>query len=500
MKRKSVQILVLRFAVSVCLTACSSKQNEPTHGSQDVQDQQGRLPDYAFVTDLAGAASSDDSSSSLSFNVPAPNLSEAELALHLAGDIEFNRQFTGEQGLGPAFNANSCIACHARDGRGALPIIELGKERIRFGPNESLLLRVGLEVEGTNKSELDLVPGFTEQLHHRGIYSLRQDHPGLGQTDIEMSFEFSRFAYPDGSIVELRKPIFSFLNPYDETTEKPSALRDPRIRISPRIGPPVIGLGLLDAIDDKTLIAMSDPDDKDGDGISGRVNLINGQVGRYGWKANTVTVRDQVAQALNHDMGLTTSLLPVENIFGTALLSDWMTRLLKNPSELTAEPRFEVAETQFDSLSFYTATLAVPKRRNATSPDTLAGAKQFEVVGCTGCHTPMIKTGHAGRIEIFKQQTIYPFSDGLLHDMGEELSDGRPDYEASGREWRTRPLWGIGLTQTINPRAGFLHDGRARTLEEAILFHGGEAASSRAKFANLPKSKRQQLISFLRSL
>lgn len=479
-----------RFAYMLLLigTACS----KPITEHESSAEKPSGYPAYAWVTNLAGPATSEDSSSSLSFNVPVPVLTKDELELHLGGDIDFNRQFNGEQGLGPAFNASSCVACHARDGRGALPVLKADAQSTRFGPNESLLLRISLE---TDSGQIK-VPGFSEQVHQRGIYSLRQDLPGIGQTDIEMRFEYSIFTYPDGSKVDLRKPVFEFVSAYDETLEKTSILKDPRIRISPRIGPPVIGLGLLDAIDDEQLIAMADPYDRDGNGIRGKVNLFSGRVGRHGWKANNPDVRTQVAAALNHDMGLTNSLFPFENILDTPLFTNWANRLSIDTSKLG----LEVSDTQLDRLSFYTSTLAVPKRRNVLNLDVMQGARQFELVGCTGCHTPMIKTGTAGLIDHFKNQTIYPFSDGLLHDMGEELADYRQDHEANGQEWRTRPLWGIGLTQTINPRAGFLHDGRARTLEEAILYHGGEAAPSRQKFSNLRKSERQELISFLRSL
>lgn len=481
--KKSFAILLLMLGV-----ACSNKSTEQAPSSE----KPAGYPEYAWVIGLAGPATSEDSSSSLSFNVPVPVLSKDELELHLGGDIDFNRQFNGEQGLGPAFNASSCVVCHARDGRGALPVLRAGRESVRFGPNESLLLRVSLETEEGPVQ----VPGFTEQIHQRGIYSLRQDLPGIGQTDIEMRFHHSTFTYPDGETVELRKPVFQFVGPYDETESSPSRLRDPRVRISPRIGPPVIGLGLLDAIDDKQLMAMADPDDRNGDGIRGKVNLVRGRVGRHGWKANNPDVLTQVAAALNHDMGLTNSLFPLENILGTTLFTEWTARLSLDPAKL----HLEVSDVRLERLSFYTSTLAVPKRRNVLEPEVVQGAKQFEVVGCTGCHTPKIKTGTSGKIDHFKNQTIYPFTDGLLHDMGDELADNRADHEASGREWRTRPLWGIGLTQTINPRAGFLHDGRARTLEEAILHHGGEAAPSRQRFSNLPKSARQELLSFLRSL
>lgn len=470
---------------------CSEKSSTPAAPTASAPEKID-APAFALVRDLAGSATSDDASTSLSFNVPVPTLTEEENARHVAGDVLFGRKFNADSGLGPAFNANSCTACHKLDGRGALPMIPPGADRIRFGQDESLLLRVGLETDEGPK----LVPGFTEQLFHRGIYALRPDSVGTGQADIDMSYVTTTFTYPDGHKVELHKPVFTLSNAYDAAPGKPSALDDPRVRISPRMGPPMIGLGLLNAIDERDILALADPDDKDGDGISGRPNMIDGKLGRFGWKANNIDIRHQVAGALSNDMGLRSSLFPKENISETNLFTSLIERLASLWKPLDTE----ISDESLDLLEFYTSTVSVPQRRDVENPAVLRGARSFENIGCTSCHTPHFKTTDAAIAPSLRGLDIYPFSDGLLHDMGEELADGRPDHEATGNEWKTRPLWGVGMTQVVNPRAGFLHDGRARTLEEAILHHGGEGAASRTRFAKLTDVERQEVVSFLRSL
>lgn len=502
MRHGGANSLSLAVFLLLSLVGCSpseSTSRAPTSRDGKVSD----LPDFALIRDLADRATSADSLSSLSFNVPMPHLTEKELELHLLGDVEFNRQFNTEGGVGPAFNASSCIICHARDGRGALPVIKPGTTKVRLGAAESLLLRISLENELGPK----IVPGFTEQLFHRGVYSLRPDSPGTGQADVDMSFSTSSFTYPDGRIVELRKPVFTLSKAYDKIDGQPSALEHPDLRVSPRMGPPMIGLGLIEAIDDRDIHALADPDDENGDGISGRVHVVNGRVGRFGWKAAVPSLRKQVAAALSNDMGLRNSLFPKENITGTQLFESFLQRLGDLPKNLIGSllefadgEKLELQDSSLDALEFYVQTLAVPARRDVEVPAVLRGARIFESINCTGCHTPRFRTSDTAAVASLRGLTIYPFSDGLLHDMGDELSDNRTDLEASGHEWKTRPLWGLGLTQTVNPRAGLLHDGRARTIEEAILYHGGEAAKSREKFSHLPASERQDLILFLRSL
>jgi CxxC motif-containing protein (DUF1111 family) len=322
----------------------------------------------------------------------------------------------------------------------------------------------------------------------------------------------------------LKKPIFAVENPYDAPGEtKQSAnitsnLLQDDVLMGWRNGMPVFGLGLLEAIPEASILANVDADDSNKDDISGRANWVfdaikaqNGDstpvsLGRFGWKANTPSVRVQSLGALRGDIGITNSLFPDESIVGTSLHDSYLTRtgFVDTGEDVNGAPE---ASAEFsDSVVFYAETLAVPARRNVDKTAVREGARLFEQLNCSSCHTPSFVTKTSGDIgglpmsESLKGQTIYPFSDMLLHDMGEGLADGRPDFLADGNEWRTRPLWGIGLTQTVNPQAGFLHDGRAATLEEAILWHDGESKTSKQDFMALTQTERDQVIAFLQSL
>ncbi len=257
------------------------------------------------------------------------------------------------------------------------------------------------------------------------------------------------------------------------------------LEISPRVAPQMIGMGLLEAIPEEKIISQADPDDLDGDGVSGRPNWVwnheigVNQIGRFGWKSNTATVREQVAGAFLGDMGLTSP----SRTHGGASLSDLGVAELAYED---GEP--EVTEKIFDHVVFYSSVLAVPARRDVDDPEVLLGKKLFGRLGCAACHVPEYRTGIVEGMPEVSEQRIFPYTDLLLHDMGEGLADGRADFEADGREWRTPPLWGIGLIENVNHHTNFLHDGRARNLEEAILWHGGEAQASRDGYVALPKA------------
>ncbi|MDZ7851277.1 MAG: di-heme oxidoredictase family protein [Halomonas sp.] len=257
----------------------------------------------------------------------------------------------------------------------------------------------------------------------------------------------------------------------------------------------MIGLGLLEAIPAERITERADPEDRDGDGISGRINRVwdeeRGEtvMGRFGWKAGQPSVEQQNLRAFADDMGLTSSLFPHTDCMPS-----------QDCAVLPHGGSPEVSDEIADFVAFYASSLAVPKRRQMEDPRVVAGAETFNTLGCAACHTPRQRTAaDAARPEL-ADQTLWPYSDLLLHDMGEGLADGRPEFEATGREWRTPPLWGIGLAQKVNPQAGFLHDGRARTLEEAILWHGGEAGPAAAGYRALSTSSRHDLLRFLESL
>lgn len=506
--------------------------------------QPGAEPAYARILASGGDGTNFASNqSSTGFDTPAANLTGSQLDLHLFGDGQFeinfiravSQDFPNRDGIGPAFNNNSCLSCHTGDGRGNLSSAVLSTpdgQWAKLGSNEDLFLRVSIGPQASCEPDAlnsycapVAVPGFTEQLFHRGVLGLRE--PGsdfTGQADVYVRFDTREVSYGDGSKQTLYKPVFEIRNPYDSPGEAPGDNTPPVSRLladdvmtSPRMALPIFGLGLLEAVPEAQILALSDPDDLDTDGISGRPNYVFDQVkaaqgdpepvslGRFGWKANTPSVAVQSAGAYNADIGVTNYLFPSESMAGTPLHDSY---LVTNPAD-NGQMGMEVPEDVVKAVIFYSNTLAVPARRNINDPAVLRGAKLFQQANCTGCHQPKLTTAAhpgvfapSGNVDIpeVENQTIYPFTDMLLHDMGEGLADHRPDYLANGREWKTRPLWGIGLTPTVNLLAGYLHDGRARSLEEAVLWHGGEAQSSREFFRTLPKTDRDALIAFLRSL
>lgn len=466
--------------------------------------------DWMDVITLGGETTYPSKNPSVrSFQNPASNLTADQIEKHLIGDGLFEKKFTDdpnrpEYGLGPAYNNVSCAACHVRDGRGSLPVVSDANDWTKFSSNESLFLRISIENKNSAVDDQfdspKAVPGFSGQLFHQGSFNLRKDSPGTGQAELWFKFENSLFKYPDGSIVQLRKPLFQIRNPYDLKNGQ-SRLFESDVKISPRMTPPMIGLGLIEAIKDSDIIDLSKRDLSEW-GIYGRPNWVRNlvkekkyqfislSIGKFGHKATTPDVEQQTSGALNGDMGVTSELLKSESIDGTDLFDMY---------KPFWKPGIEASNELVQSLSFYSRTLAVPIRREADLPIVKLGAKKFSEVGCANCHQPSYTTGdHV--IAALAQQKIYPYSDFLLHDMGPDLADGRKDYQATGNDWKTKPLWGIGLTQVINQRAGFLHDGRARTIEEAILWHGGESEISKNKFATLSKSDRQAVLAFLKSL
>jgi CxxC motif-containing protein (DUF1111 family) len=255
----------------------------------------------------------------------------------------------------------------------------------------------------------------------------------------------------------------------------------------------VFGLGLLEAVPALGILGRADPRDFDRDGISGRANVVYDAVhrrqgvGRFGWKANTPNLLQQTAGAYNGDMGVTSNLFPSESCAGRTGTSCSATHV-------------EVSAEIVGNVAFYTQTLAVPARRNLNDPTTRRGESLFYASGCDGCHTPTLRTGLLQGVPEVSGQVIHPYTDLLVHDMGPGLADGRPDFQASGSEWRTPPLWGIGLVQTVNGHTRLLHDGRAGSLMEAILWHGGEATQARDRVKGLSQPDRNALIAFLNSL
>jgi CxxC motif-containing protein (DUF1111 family) len=376
-------------------------------------------------------------------------------------------------GLGPLYNRISCSACHLKNARGRPP----------DGPSDDaggLLIRLSVPGRSENGGPR-LHPVYGDQLQNHGI-------PGVAEEG-RVSIEYAEFpvTLADGETVSLRKPKI--------------VLSDLRygplggdVFMSARVGPAVYGLGLLEAVSDETLLDLERRTKRDG--IEGRVNrawdAASGRVaiGRFGHKANVPNLPRQIAGAFLGDMGITSPLLPEENC--TATQKDCRMAPSARRPELTPE--------QLDAVVLYVRSLAVPARRHADDPAVARGESIFREIGCNECHVETLETGGFAALPELSDQTIHPYTDLLVHDLGEELADGRPDFLAGPGEWRTAPLWGIGLAASIAEHTTFLHDGRARSILEAVLWHGGEAAITRDRVKGLVKVDRQALLRFLESI
>ncbi len=430
--------------------------------------------------EYSGGATTVFDSTRNAFSLPLHNLSEERRATFFVGNSFFNENWvaakastTGRDGLGPLFNARSCSACHFKDGRGRPP--EPGV------PMQTMILRVS--IPGNDRQHGPKPhPIYGGQLQTNGT-------PGaVPECEIRVDYDEIPGTYADGETYSLRRPRYT-------VSKTAHGELPPDLQWSARVAPAMIGLGLLEAIPGNVVLSHADPDDADRDGISGRVNRVpdlrrGGMVvGRFGWKAEQPTVLQQTAGAFNEDMGLTSSLVPS---------GSHATLPPKSGVSNSAEP--EVKEATLDAVALYSRALAVPARRNWNSPEVSHGRSLFTQLQCAACHMPELRTGASADLPEVASQTIHPFTDLLLHDMGEGLSDDRPSFEATGREWRTPPLWGAGLVRKVNGHTQFLHDGRARNFSEAVLWHGGEAERAREQFRNLRREDRQALLAFLESL
>ncbi len=435
---------------------------------------------YERGEELSGGETTVFDTSEDAYTRPAANLSFDEV-----GTFEVGNNFNGDNwvvapsstmtrdGLGPVYNATSCSACHQRDGRGQPP-----------GPDEemlSMLIRLSVPGEDAHGGPLP-DPTYGGQLQPRSIMGI----PAEGATRV--TWEEVPGTYGDGTGYSLRRP-------HIEISSLAFGPMGDGAMQSARVAAPQYGLGLLEAIAEADIVANADPDDADGDGISGRPNHVwdpslgATALGRFGWKANVPSILAQTAGALHGDIGITTSLFPEQECTSAQ-------------AECAAAPDggpTEASDEVLDAMVFYGRTLAVPGRRDPKEPVVLEGRALFRSAGCADCHVPSFTTGDH-EVAALSNQRIWPYTDVLLHDMGEELADGRPDYEATGTEWRTPPLWGIGLLDTVVHHQFLLHDGRARGFAEAILWHGGEAEAAREAFRTMSRDERDSLIRFLESL
>lgn len=417
-----------------------------------------------------------------SFGLATANLNNAERRIFEVGDSFFSQNWVtapasteARDGLGPTFNAQSCSSCHTLDGRAQPPANADDPER-------GLLFR--LSVTGADPTTGGPVPDpiYGGQLQDRGILSV----PPEGRFVI--TYQELPGTYEDGTPYTLLQPEYSF-------TDLAFGPMHPELMVSPRIAPSVFGMGLLEAIPDADILALAGPDDADGDGVSGRANMVwdvrkaKTQLGRFGWKANVPTLEQQIAGAFHGDIGITSTLFTEENCPADQV-------------ECQSAPNGGAPEIPVERLAkvvFYNQTLAVPAMRDVDDPQVRRGAELFLKAGCAVCHTPSHTTGQHP-VPAVTGQVIFPYTDLLLHDMGEGLADGRPDFLAHGREWRTPPLWGIGLIENVNNHTRLLHDGRARDIAEAILWHDGEGLTAREEFRKMTREEREALLRFLESL
>jgi CxxC motif-containing protein (DUF1111 family) len=429
-----------------------------------------------FDPRLSGGAATFFDISSSTFGTPIPGLSSHDQYVHELGDQLFEQSFVAAPaprfgGLGPAYNNTSCVNCHHNDGFGDPSFGALGS---------SLLLRIS--IPGTDAhGGPNAAPGFGGQLQNVALFGVQPE------VTVNLTYTEQPFTFPDGETTTLRKPTYALANPY---IPLPAGHM-----VSPRLGPPVFGLGLLEQIPESTILSFADPNDANGDGIKGHANYVYNpytnktELGRFGMKANTSDLLVQVATAFQQDMGLTSYVQPRKSVYGQAQM---------NFVPTASAP--DLADSQVNAVAFYVRTLAVPARRDVTNEQVLRGEALFQQLNCTGCHRPTMYTSVYVPLPALSHQRIHPYTDMLVHDMGEALADNRPDYLASGSEWRTPALWGRGLFEKTNGKPYFLHDGRARSFTEAILWHGGEAKTSRDNYTQLSKSDRAAVLAFLQSL
>ena len=397
-------------------------------------------------------------------------------------------------GLGPLFNARACQRCHIKDGRGHPP----------RGPDDhatSMVLRLSVPPRSTGGALRLASKAPAPAFHPEPTYGSQLQEfavPGLpAEGRIGVAYEEVPVALNGGERASLRRPVYAVAG----LGYGPMA---PDVMLSPRVAPPMIGLGLLESVHRADVLAGADPDDADGDGVSGRPSVLRApgaggaaRLGRFGWKASAATVREQSAKAFSADIGISNPDAP--GPWGDCTEAQAACRTM--PSGV--QPRLgdtEAPDPVLDLVSFYASNLAVPARRAVDDPEVLRGKELFHSSGCVSCHTPKFVTRRDAARPEHRFQLIWPYTDLLLHDMGEGLADDRPVGDASGREWRTAPLWGIGLTGTVSGHTFFLHDGRARSLLEAVLWHGGEGQASRDAVVAMRPSERRALIRFLNSL
>ena len=409
--------------------------------------------------------------------LPLPALTTTERAAFSRGRELFSQVWvaspsvdTEVDGLGPLYNQAACFACHQRNGRGQPP--ESEHERMR-----SALVRLSIPGSSLDGGPLPH-PVYGEQLNDTAITGSAPE----GRAVIQWTEHSDYFA--DGDPVSLRHPMLTLSElAYGPVGEN--------LLTSLRVAPPIIGAGLLDAVPDSTLEALAATPRPDG--VSGRVNRVRDPttghvaVGKFGWKANAASLAQQTAAAFRGDLGITSRYYAVEHC-------------PPQPTDCGLSTELDLTDIQLADVVFYQAALAVPAPRNSGDASVREGQRLFEEAGCQHCHLPTLTAGANALVPLLANTTFNAYTDLLLHDMGDALADGRPDYQAGPSEWRTAPLWGLGLLPTINEHQNLLHDGRARGVLEAIMWHGGEASLSRERVRVMNRQERDSIVAFVNSL
>lgn len=437
---------------------------------------------------LSGGSTTVQQSDHNAFSLPSANLSPLRRLDFSVGNSFFRNPWviapattTARDGLGPLFNTNACQNCHIKDGRGHPPAADAESA-------VSMLVRLSIPAGPADKTSL-LHAGIVPEPVYGGQLQDMAIPGSAPEGKVRIDYRSLPMHFADGTQVDLRQPTL-------QINQLGYGPLHPDTQLSARIAPPMIGLGLLEAIPTASILANADPDDANGDGISGRANQVwddalgKTVLGRFGWKAGQPTLNQQNAHAFAGDMGLTTNLLPRDDCTAT------QTSCLQAVNG--GQP--EVSDEILALVLFYSRNLGVPARRQVDDLQVRQGKQLFNQAGCSGCHTPSFTTRADAAEPELANQLIRPYSDLLLHDMGDGLADNRPEFLASGREWRTAPLWGVGLTETVNGHSQLLHDGRARNLLEAILWHGGEAEAARQQVLAFDAEQRAALLAFLHSL
>ena len=397
----------------------------------------------------------------------------------LVWDLSQSGPAGGEWGLGPMFMATNCAGCHLNAGRGRA----LDASGLRVFQQLLRLSIPGETPHGGPKPD----PNYGNDIQSFDMITRTDPNARAGEGEVYIDWVNSSYTFPDGTEIELRKPSVRLEN------LNFGPLAD-SVMTSLRNTQALLGMGYLEAVSEKDILKQVDK--QKALGLNGRPNYVRDDInnktslGRFGWKANQPSIKQQIAAAFLGDIGITSAIYPEQNC--TPVQKECLSAIKGKDPELRPE--------LWEPITFWSQSLDVPAQRNKDSAEFKAGEKLFETAGCAGCHVPEMRTGKYAAVPQISNKLIRPYTDLLLHDMGPDLADGRPDFKASGSDWRTPPLWGVGLSMQVNASNSLLHDGRARNLLEAIVWHGGEAKAARDKFVAFTKKQRDELIFFLSSI